>query len=538
MTTNPQVLNPYQQFFGLDGLPLTGGYVYIGLANQDPETNPTPVFWDEALTIPAAQPLRTIGGYLARSGAPAKAYLATSPYSIRVRNKVNVEVYYLPEAHDEFADTLGQIADGDGSLLGYQPRGWTTPATVKKYLDNSVQAHLIDGLTTDQTAAINAAVTALGSNGGVIDIPVGTFCVNAVIAQDNIVLRGQGGRGEYNATCLNPYDLSKPTLTFGNDVGPFLYCGIENMHVSGAALGTDGTHYAQQAPQALLLKGGTYKFHASNFVLYGGKQTLALVPASPTSGPITKCVFSNGEIRNDVTDSANARGIYMIRKGSNAAYLTALRFFGVDLNMAPGNLGYAAELDGTLSGFVPQFFGCYWDIRPALGVLLKGSANISAWDLTLDPGATGVVVIEADQAVADLSRFLEGLIRIDQQLFKFTGGVTETVPVFANFFGYRGRYYSPFLGDFGFLTSPTDPYNTSVGWDSSGSEVAWTGKGHYFQVSARAPSYRDVNGNQVVTTRQPAVTTPTLSSPSANETALLNYITALRDAARTHGLIA
>ncbi len=50
-------------FTETDGQPLEDGYIWIGTANLDPQTNPINVYWDAALTQLAAQPVRTEGGY-------------------------------------------------------------------------------------------------------------------------------------------------------------------------------------------------------------------------------------------------------------------------------------------------------------------------------------------------------------------------------------------------------------------------------------------------------------------------------------------
>jgi hypothetical protein len=48
---------PFETFTDIDGQPLEAGYVWIGTANLDPQTNPIQVYWDQALTILAPQPL-------------------------------------------------------------------------------------------------------------------------------------------------------------------------------------------------------------------------------------------------------------------------------------------------------------------------------------------------------------------------------------------------------------------------------------------------------------------------------------------------
>jgi hypothetical protein len=79
-------------FTGTDGLPLENGYIWIGTANLDPQGNPIAVFWDSALTIPAAQPIRTLNGYPSRSGTPARIYV-NSDYSIQVLDSKGSLVY-------------------------------------------------------------------------------------------------------------------------------------------------------------------------------------------------------------------------------------------------------------------------------------------------------------------------------------------------------------------------------------------------------------------------------------------------------------
>lgn len=95
--TLPAVVNPFDLFTDARGALLNAGKIYIGVAGQDPETNPQAVFWDAAGTIPAAQPLDTMGGYIMRAGSPAIPY-TLNPYSIRVRDRLGNQVYYVQSA--------------------------------------------------------------------------------------------------------------------------------------------------------------------------------------------------------------------------------------------------------------------------------------------------------------------------------------------------------------------------------------------------------------------------------------------------------
>lgn len=88
LSVNP----PYPIFSEADGLPLENGYIWIGSANLDPQTNPINVYWDAALTIPAAQPIRTLNGYVVYQGTPSRFY-TNGDYSIRVMDKNGSTIY-------------------------------------------------------------------------------------------------------------------------------------------------------------------------------------------------------------------------------------------------------------------------------------------------------------------------------------------------------------------------------------------------------------------------------------------------------------
>lgn len=96
MANPSSVLAPYLIFSDLNGDPLSNGYLYIGVANQNPETNPVAVYWDSALSIPVAQPIRTIGGAPSRNGAPSSIYVSVADYSTTVKDSSSRLVSYSP----------------------------------------------------------------------------------------------------------------------------------------------------------------------------------------------------------------------------------------------------------------------------------------------------------------------------------------------------------------------------------------------------------------------------------------------------------
>lgn len=99
-------------FTDIDGQPLEDGYIWIGTANLNPITNPIAVYWDAALTLPAAQPIRTIGGYPVNSGTPARLYV-NSDYSIQVQNRNGSVVYSAPAATERYSGEVIEITFND-----------------------------------------------------------------------------------------------------------------------------------------------------------------------------------------------------------------------------------------------------------------------------------------------------------------------------------------------------------------------------------------------------------------------------------------
>ena len=93
-----EIVTPFAQFFDTSGAPLNNGNIYIGTANLDAQSNPIPVYWDEALTIPAAQPIRTLNGYLVRNGTPARIFCNAASFSMTVQTSTGRTVWAVRNA--------------------------------------------------------------------------------------------------------------------------------------------------------------------------------------------------------------------------------------------------------------------------------------------------------------------------------------------------------------------------------------------------------------------------------------------------------
>lgn len=89
-----EVINPYDLYFAHNGRPVEAGSLYVGEAGLDPQLHPIDLFYDEALTVPAAQPINVSGGYLWSHNTPARIYSAATSYSMKVLDKNDVQVFY------------------------------------------------------------------------------------------------------------------------------------------------------------------------------------------------------------------------------------------------------------------------------------------------------------------------------------------------------------------------------------------------------------------------------------------------------------
>ena len=198
----------YPIFTDIDGQPLEDGYVWIGTANLDPQTNPINVYWDAALTLPAAQPIRTLAGYPANSGTPARLYV-NSDYSIRVMNKNGSTVYSAPAATERYGSAV--ISGVDASIVSYVPAGiGAVTTTVQDKLRETVSIKDF-GADPAASAAVNtmaiaAALTYAGTKKCGVYVPgeATAYQVNdEFTVPDGVTVFGDGWGSFIQQTTLN-----------------------------------------------------------------------------------------------------------------------------------------------------------------------------------------------------------------------------------------------------------------------------------------------------------------------------------------------
>ena len=149
-------------FTDIDGQPLENGKIYVGEPNVPTVANQIQVYWDEALTLPASQPITTLGGYPSNNGTPAAFYVDQN-YSLVVQNKLGTQVY--------------------AAASNVEPG---VPRNVKDFGARG------DGVT-DDTVAIQTAINTVGAaGGGTILFPRGNYKITDTlfIRYNSITLKG------------------------------------------------------------------------------------------------------------------------------------------------------------------------------------------------------------------------------------------------------------------------------------------------------------------------------------------------------------
>lgn len=161
----PLTAQPHLYIGDSTGRPLDYGRVYFGEPNKDPEFYPIDIYLDPEMTIAAAQPVRTKGGFMDVGGNLAELHAAEFIYSLKVLDQYGRQVFYKPEMYrnnvsDFLADEIIRATAAETLIAGN-----LTAETQRAIAAEKVIA---DAVVTEKDRAI-AAEGALDSKYATLD---------------------------------------------------------------------------------------------------------------------------------------------------------------------------------------------------------------------------------------------------------------------------------------------------------------------------------------------------------------------------------
>lgn len=216
----------YPIFTDIDGQPLEAGYVWIGTANLDPQTNPINVYWDAALTILAPQPIRTLNGYPSRNGTPARLYV-NSDYSIRVMKKNGSVVYSAPSATERYNDVV--VSGINAEEVVYDPPFFGAVSTNQEEYNSRVVSvkdfgAVGDGVADDTVAIQNAVNAAQGKT--LLGVSGETYLIrDEIVVPSNVTMDWQG------ATIIDDVQTFRPPDQADRAKPLFYMYGVNNIKI-------------------------------------------------------------------------------------------------------------------------------------------------------------------------------------------------------------------------------------------------------------------------------------------------------------------
>ncbi len=184
------MISEQESFQGVDGKPIVNGYIYVGVAGQDPKLNPVNIYADRELTTLIANPQRT-DAY----GRAVNKVWVSDRYSLKVEDRDGSQKYQDLQR--------GELADSPTiNLVNVQGINTVTadavPA-VSSYIDKAVYV-----------------LTVVNSNTGAVTLDFGGGAKPVKKDNGDNLVAGDWPAGSIQRVTYNAFSNRFDTLTFSN----------------------------------------------------------------------------------------------------------------------------------------------------------------------------------------------------------------------------------------------------------------------------------------------------------------------------------
>lgn len=281
---------------------LANAQIYIGVPGLDPAVLANQyqayIVQEDGTQVAVPQPIRTsAGGVPTYLGSPAQIGINEASYSFKVLNSLGSQIYYIPDSTD-----MANYATNASAVI-YDPAGaGAVPTNVQTKLREIVSvndfgavgdSNIETGGGTDDTAAINAAISYCLSSGATLTSPPGK-CYRITSAINMLGLEEIDWRGQIFADNIN----SGSAVTIGGFAtgGSRKKFFFNEIHDGGSRFGAP-TH-------ALLrisgLKGGLVEVPACRYIELYSDDSVA------STGSIGYNIFNFGHVYKIQLRGANS----------------------------------------------------------------------------------------------------------------------------------------------------------------------------------------------------------------------------------------
>lgn len=323
----------------------------------------------------------------------------------------------LPEINSKIGD-LSSDLDGVNAQLAETA---TDIGNIKSSVGVSIEDFPRIEPEANDTARIQRAYDSLGTTGGYIRFPAGTFTFNLDILKQNVKLVGMGR----NATFFKPADLTKPLIKIGDGTADVKYTTIEKVKL----LGADATPPTDKPnSDGIVIDGAFYVSLNEIEIIYFGGDNLRITSTSVSRG--TAYVFCNDFISQWAYGSA-----VKVNKGN--AYVTAVYINEFSIQGYTNTGAKAIHLYNTRLFLSNGWITC----KNGVGhIYLDGNLppTIFANNVSVDSNSMSDTLIETTMNNATSARklgtFLNGIITIGGK-WKRGDGVVST-------FNYEGGTFT------------------------------------------------------------------------------------------------